>query len=348
VSFVDLVGEVRQGLLKVAKVENKGYEAVIMQGAGTMGLESVITSIVPREGAKVAIFSTGSYGRRLAQIANVHDMDVAMFDHKEGTITTKDEVVGVLEKDDDITHVFMVHCETSVGTVNPVAEIGQAIKKLPSKAHGPRLFFVDSMSMFGAMDFAVDEAGIDAIVSSANKCIQGVPGFSFAVIRRAVLEEVSSKIKPRSLSLDLYDQWKVLEATRQFRFTPPTHVLLAFRQALRELEEETVAGRGKRYTELFQIIHSGFTELGFKCFFPEDKLPPHTDQFIITPWVEPESDKWDYTEFASKLSDRGMVVYPGKVADGKTFRTGHIGSLTPGDAHAFLAAVREVKAEMGF
>jgi 2-aminoethylphosphonate-pyruvate transaminase len=333
---------------KVAQVEDKGYTSVIMQGAGTMALEAVVSSIIPRENAKAAVFSTGSYGRRLSAMTKVHGVPTVDFDQREGNIVTVDMVEKALREDDDITHVIMVHTETAVGTTNPVFDIGNAIRKLPSKKHGPRTFFVDSMAMFGAMELDLDAAGIDALVSSANKCIQGVPGFSFAILRQQILEEVSSKIPPRSLSLDLYDQWKQLEANGQFRYTPPTHSLLAFRQALRELEVEGVAGRRQRYIGLFQELYSGFTGLGFKSFFDEDRLPPHTDQYIITPYLEPEHENFNFVDFSRKLSDRGFVVYPGKTDFAKMFRCGHIGNLTKEDCQAFVAAVKEVKQEMGF
>jgi 2-aminoethylphosphonate-pyruvate transaminase len=196
------------------------------------------------------------------------------------------------------------------------------------------------MSSFGAIPVEMEEAGIDYLVSSANKCIEGVPGFSFVIARRTAL--LASGGSARSLSLDLLAQWQALEKTGQFRFTPPTHALLAFAQALRELEAEGgVPGRNARYTANQRILAAGMAALGFRAYVPAAKQAP-----IITTFHYPTDTNFHFEEFYRRLSDRGFVIYPGKLSQADCFRIGNIGRLTEQDMTALLAAVRETLREM--
>src|SRR5208282_6571264 len=155
------------------------------------------------------------------------------------------------------THVSVVHCETTTGIFNPIAEIGQICKKYN------KTYIVDAMSSFGAVDINALTMHIDFLISSSNKCIEGVPGFSFVIANARKLKE--SEGHARSLVLDLIAQWKGLETDGQFRFTPPTQALLAFHQALRELEAEGEGEcRAARYQANRQILSAGMQELGFE------------------------------------------------------------------------------------
>ena len=240
--FINAVKEVRHGLLKAAGVsQDQGWECVIMQGSGTFGVESMIGTSIPREGAKLLVCINGAYGHRALKIAKTLGIPSSAIEFTEKEAVNAEAVAKAVEADPDITHVITIHHETTTGVVNNLEAIGNAVKSVRKDA----VFLVDSMSGFGAIPVDLEGAKVDYLVSSSNKNIEGVPGFSFALARRSHFETTEGNA--RSVALDLYDQWKGLEASGQFRFTPPTHSMLAFRQALAEFEAEGgVKGREAR------------------------------------------------------------------------------------------------------
>jgi 2-aminoethylphosphonate-pyruvate transaminase len=314
----------------VAKGE---YEAIIMQGSGTFSLEAVVSSTIPPDG-KLLVIVNGAYGQRTAQIARVLKIDVAVLDCPEDRKPDLQEIEATLAADSAITHVALVHCETTTGLVNPVEEIGAIVKRFG------RRFFVDAMSSFGAIPLNLAEAGIDYLVTSANKCIEGVPGFGIILARRDALLETEGYA--RSLSLDLLAQWKGLEANGQFRFTPPTHALVAFRQALVELEMEGgVEGRAARYQANHETLLKGMRKMGF-----EEYLRPEDQSYIITSFRCPGHTNFCFEEFYRRLNEKDYVIYPGKVSDADCLRIGHIGRIFPADVQGLLAAIQTTLEEM--
>ena len=332
--FIQLVQEIRDELLAVAEVRDSGeYECVLLQGSGTFGIEAVLTCAIPRDG-KWLILVNGSYGKRMCTIADVHGIEYTSKVRPENEAFTAEEVEQLLNDDPQITAVAIVHCETTTGIFNPIQEIGQLVHR-----QGKR-FFVDSMSAFGATTFDFAACEIDYLVSSANKCIEGVPGLSFCIARKAPLEETAGW--SRTLSFDLHAQWKGLEGNGQFRFTPPTHTMLAFRQALRELEQEGgVQGREARYQANYQCLLNGMSRMGFECYLPVDQRG-----HIITSFLYPEDDNFCFETFYNKLNDRGYVIYPGKVSNADSFRIGNIGRVFEADVRALLNEIQNVLGEM--
>ncbi len=334
VEFIETVRQIRQTLLALAGVSrDAGYEAILMQGSGTFGLESVIGSTVPRDG-KLLVIINGAYGDRIARIARVLNIDIETLEYATNVVPIPADIDRTLAHDPAITNVAVVHCETTTGILNPIEEIGQVVKQ-----HG-RAYFVDSMSAFGAVPFDFQACGIDFLVSSANKCIEGVPGFSFAICRRDSLDATEGWA--RSVSLDLLAQWQGLEANGQFRFTPPTHAILAFEQALCELKAEGgVEGRAARYRDNFQTLVAGMREMGFAEY-----LRPELQGTIITAFRYPNHPHFQFEEFYTRLNNKGYVIYPGKVSSTDCFRIGNIGHLFESDIRALLAAIRATLSEM--
>ncbi|HIP73519.1 MAG TPA: 2-aminoethylphosphonate--pyruvate transaminase, partial [Anaerolineae bacterium] len=261
--FIETVRQIRQELLGLGQAASPEYEAVLMQGSGTFGIEAVFSTVTPPDG-KWLIVVNGAYGRRMAHICDVLGIDTAVLAFPENCKPDPAQVGAALAADEAVSHVAMVHCETTTGIFNPVAEIGAIV------ARYGRVYFVDAMSSFGAVPLNLAEARVDFLVSSANKCIEGVPGFSFVLARRKAL--LAAEGFARSVSLDLLAQWRGLEANGQFRFTPPTHALLAFRQALAELAQEgSVDGRAARYRRNYETLLAGMRRLGFREYLqPED------------------------------------------------------------------------------
>lgn len=321
--FLKIICEIREKLLALGGVSRPDYECVLMQGSGTFAIESVISSAIPRDG-KLLVLINGAYGRRIAEMARVHAIPLEILEVPENRKVRAEDVV----IRDGVTHVAVIHCETTTGILNPVQEIGEKV------ASSGAAFIVDAMSSFGAIP--LDLRHVDFVISSANKCVEGVPGFGFILAKRAALE--AAKGRARTLSLDLYAQWAGFERDGQFRFTPPTHVLLAFRQALVELEEEGgIAGRAARYSRNHARLMRGMRELGFEPY-----LAAEDQSYIITSFRYPSAD-FCFEDFYSRLSELGFVIYPGKLSQEACFRIGTIGHLDESDIEGLLQAIEEVR-----
>lgn len=327
--FIEIVRDIRRRLLTLGGVDETTWAAIPMQGSGTFSLEAVLASTVPPNGA-VLVAVNGAYGRRLVQIGETLGINMKTVSVSEDEAIDPESVAKALNESPIITHVAVCHCETTSGILNPIKEIGAVVRE-----RGKR-FFVDAMSSFGAIPINLDAAKVDYLVSSSNKCIEGVPGFAFVLARRTALEETGGWA--RSVSLDILTQWRGLESSGQFRFTPPTHALLAFHRALNELDEEGgVEGRARRYAENHHTLVDGMTAMGFRTY-----LTSQRQSYIITSFHYPDHPNFDFIRFYEALSDRGFVIYPGKVGDADCFRIGSIGRLYPDDIRALLNAVAEV------
>jgi 2-aminoethylphosphonate-pyruvate transaminase len=333
--FIETIQSVRNDLLELAGTSvDGGYEAILVQGSGTFGLESVVSSTIPRDGALLVLIN-GAYGRRIAEMARIHGIETITLEYPEDATTSVDDVAELLKKAPQITNVAVVHCETTTGILNPISEIGEVVR-----AAG-KIFFVDAMSSFGAIPVDLSGSTIDYLVTSANKCLEGVPGFSVVLARRESL--LKTEGWARTMSLDLFSQWAGLEKNGQFRFTPPTHTILALRQAIVELNKEGgVLGRAMRYRTNHETVKAGMERMGFKTY-----LDPAHQSYIITSFLYPNDERFNFELFYSKLSERGLVIYPGKLTQEDCFRIGNIGHLSSADMEALLVAIEQVMAELG-
>lgn len=325
-----VVTPIREKLVRLAAGEKADdYTAVLMQGSGSFSVEAMIGTAVPRDG-KLLVLANGAYGDRLAEIARYLDIDHLVHDSGELDQPDQEKLVAALRDDSAITHVVLVHNETTTGMMNPLEEIAPIVK------NAGRTLMVDAMSSFGGIPIDVPALGVDFLVSSANKCIQGVPGFGFVICKRDVLSNCGKNA--RSLSLDLFAQWKTMESGKgKWRFTSPTHTVRAFAQALQELEEEGgIAGRFARYTENHRILVEGMERLHFKCVLRKEWQSP-----IITSVHSPESPAYSFQKFYDTLKTHGFVIYPGKVAGIESFRIGTIGHVFPGDICRLIAAIEK-------
>ncbi|MEO3428606.1 2-aminoethylphosphonate--pyruvate transaminase [Pelagibius sp. CAU 1746] len=332
--FRAMTAELRRRLLDIAGDTEGAYDCVPMQGSGTFSVEAMLGSFLPRDG-KALVLVNGAYGQRIVQTLNILGRTCRVIDKGDYLPPRGPEVAAALEADPAITHVVLVHCETSSGILNPVAEIAEVVA-----ARGRKLL-IDSMSAFGALPLDVREISYTAMVSSANKCIEGVPGFGFVVARKAELE--AAKGRSHSLSLDLHAQWDYMEKTGQWRYTPPTHVVAAFLQALAEHEAEGgVAGRGARYAENRDVMVAGLRELGFETLLQDGWLSP-----IIVTFFNPADPKFDFQTFYDLLKAKGFIIYPGKLTVVDSFRIGCIGRLDAAVMRRLVGAVAEALREMG-
>jgi 2-aminoethylphosphonate-pyruvate transaminase len=326
---------IREQLLAIAELSPvEGWEAVLLQGSGTYGVEAVFATCVPPEG-KVCVLVNGAYGERMVLMLQHLQIPHTALRSPENELPGLMLLEQTLSSDPAISHVAAVHCETTTGILNPIEELGRVVKRHCCQ------FVVDAMSSFGAIPLDMESAGIDFLVSSANKCLEGVPGFCFVIARRDVL--LANEKHARSLSLNLAEQLRGFDRNGQFRYTPPTHVLLAFEQALKELEKEGgVAGRERRYRHNHFVLVEGMKRLGFQPF-----LPPSVQSCIITAFHCPTDPRFEFGGFYQRLSEKGFIIYPGKISRANTFRIANIGHLFEADIRGLLAAVGGAVEEMG-
>jgi 2-aminoethylphosphonate-pyruvate transaminase len=323
-------------LARVRDVVHGGDEFVTvpMQGSGTFAIEAMLTTFVPRDGT-VLLLINGAYGQRARRICEIAGRKLVVHETPEDTPPDLSEVEGLLKSTSAITHVFAVHCETTSGILNPIAEIAAL-----AAGHGKRLL-IDAMSAFGALPLDARELAFDAVAASSNKCIEGIPGLGFVICRKMALAQTAGNAT--TLVLDLHGQWRNFEKTGQYRFTPPIHVIVSFHQALEEfLAEGGVAGRGGRYAENCRVLTGGMRTLGFEPLLPDRLQAP-----IIVTFRMPADPRFVFQTFYDKLKDRGYVIYPGKLTVAASFRIGCIGRLYPEHMRGAVVAVADILREMG-
>jgi 2-aminoethylphosphonate-pyruvate transaminase len=338
VDYNSLVQSIRSRLVRLAAcdVTNlEAYTATLTPGSGTFAVESVVGSVIPPDG-KLLVLNNGAYGARITTISSMLGIETVELAQAEIEVTDLGQMEQMLADDSAITHVAMVHCETTTGMINPVEAVGEIVRR-----HA-RVFILDAMSSFGGIPMSMESTGAHYLISSANKCIQGVPGFGFVVANRATLE--STVGWARSHSLDLFDQWREMETKGgKWRFTSPTHVVNAFDRALEELSTEGgVEARHERYVSNQKTMVDGMRALGFRTLIGEEVQSP-----IITSFYFPEDERFGFQKFYDGLKQRGFVIYPGKVSHAQCFRIGSIGDVHPADMTELVGHVSEVLGEMG-
>ncbi|MBT2772611.1 2-aminoethylphosphonate--pyruvate transaminase [Halomonas sp. ISL-60] len=332
--FNQVTADIRTQLLAMAEAPSDEYACVPMQGSGTFAVESALACATDPSG-KVLVLMNGAYGKRAAQLLHMMGRRYATLDKGDYLPPQVDEVAALLEQDPEITSVFLVHCETSSGILNPLDAIADVVH-----VHGKTLI-VDAMSSFGGIPISLAKTPIDVLVSSANKCIEGVPGFGFVIIRQALLE--AGRGRAHSLSLDLHAQWEYMERTGQWRFTPPTHTVVAFQAALAQHREEGgVPGRCARYTRNRDALVKGMRALGFSTLLEDEWLSP-----IITTFLSPTDPAFEFHSFYAALKARGFLIYPGKLTEVESFRIGCMGQLGITVIAQLLNAIQDALNEMG-
>jgi 2-aminoethylphosphonate-pyruvate transaminase len=325
--YKQITQKIRTKLLEFAGATNEEYTVVLMQGSGSFAVESVMTSTIADKD-KALIITNGAYGERIVKMAayigiNYREYSVAYNEYPNET-----DIRAILEEDQAITHLVMVHCETTTGMLNPIEMISTL-----SKEYGKTLI-IDAMSSFGGVEMNVPELGIDYLISSANKCIQGVPGFGFVIAKLEKL--LTCEGNARSLSLDLFDQWKEMDKDGKWRYTSPTHVVAAFSKAIDELVEEGgISARFARYQNNNRLLRDRLEKIGFHPYITDEKQSP-----IITTFLFP-NEQFKFEDFYTFVKERGYVIYPGKLTDIDTFRIGNIGEIYEEDVQDLCNIIEE-------
>ncbi|MGC5702043.1 2-aminoethylphosphonate--pyruvate transaminase [Pseudomonas sp. NFXW11] len=309
------------------------HHCVPLQGSGTFAVEAAIGTLVPRDG-KVLVLINGAYGQRLAKICAVLGRDFSTFVSAEDQPTTAADVERLLKADSAISHVALIHCETSTGILNPLPEIAQVVAR-----YGKRLI-IDAMSSFGALPIDAREIPFEALIAASGKCLEGVPGMGFVFARKESLARAAGNA--HSLAMDLHDQHAYMAKTGQWRFTPPTHVVAALHEALLQYQEEGgLPARHARYADNCQALLEGMKALDLRSFLPASIQAP-----IIVTFHAPQNPRYQFKDFYERVKAKGFILYPGKLTEVETFRVGCIGHVDRQGMQAAVAAIGEVLREM--
>lgn len=324
--YKGITQKIRKDLLEIGNVSGDEYTVVLMQGSGSFGVESVLTSTIKDED-KALIITNGAYGERIVSMVNCLGIDNLVYSCDYDKLPDKDEIENILKENSELTHVIMVHCETTTGILNPIEDIAKLCEKYNKS------FIVDAMSSFGGIPIDIKKLKIDYLISSANKCIQGVPGFSFIIANTKKLLKCEGVA--RSVSLDLYSQWKEMDKDGKWRFTSPTHVVAAFSKALDELREEGgVQARYERYKKNNELIRVRLKELGIEAYIDENLQSPIITTFFL------DKNKFEFGDFYKYIKERGFVIYPGKLTYADTFRVGNIGEIYREDIEKLCSIIK--------
>ena len=311
----------------------KGYICLPIQGSGTFCLEATLSTLLSNK-SKILILTNGAYGNRIINICKKIKKKYVALKFNENETISIDKIQKTLKQNKFISHIALVHCETSSGILNSLNEISSFCKKYKKK------LIVDAMSSFGGIEINIKKNNIEALVSSANKCLEGIPGFSFSIIKKKSLYK--SKTNAHSLSLDLFDQWKGFLKNGQWRFTPPTHSIVALSSALEQLKKEGgITNRNKRYKKNYQTLINGMNKMGFKSYLDNNLHSP-----IIVSFKMPKNQKFNFNFFYNNLSKLGFVIYPGSITNQKTFRIGCIGNIYPKHIKMLLKAIEKTLLKM--
>jgi 2-aminoethylphosphonate-pyruvate transaminase len=331
--FNAVTAGLRQRLLDIVHGHDT-HVLVPLQGSGTFSVEAAVATLVPRNG-HVLVPDNGAYCKRAARLTQMMGRKATVMPWAEDAPVSAAAVEQRLQGDPSLTHVVLVHCETGTGVENPLADIARVCSR-----HGKGLI-VDAMSSFGALPIDARELRFDALIAASGKCLEGVPGMGFVFLRKAVLDACAGN--SQSLAMDLHDQHTYMEKTGQWRFTPPTHVVVALAEAVTQfVEEGGQPARLARYSDNCKTLVDGMKALGFKTF-----LAPGIQAPIIVTFHAPGHAAYEFKRFYDASKRRGFILYPGKLTQLETFRVGCIGAIGRNEMQQAVNAVADTLREMG-
>ena len=331
--FNAVTASLRKSLLAIIHGADS-HVVVPLQGSGTFSVEAAVATVVPRDG-HVLVLDNGAYCKRAARLTTLmgRRCSVAVFD--EAQPVSPAALTENLQADPSITHVVLIHCETGAGVLNPLQQVADVCERF-----GKGLI-VDAMSSFAALPIDARKTRFDALVAASGKCLEGVPGMGFVFIHKAILDSCAGR--SQSLAMDLYDQYIYMEKTTQWRFTPPTHVVVALHEAIAQFEAEGgQPARLARYTRNYETLIQGMARLGFRPF-----LDPAVQAPIIVTFHAPSHPRYDFKTFYAAARARGFILYPGKLTTVETFRVGCIGAIGPDEMEQAVHAVALTLQDMG-
>ncbi|NBI28677.1 2-aminoethylphosphonate aminotransferase [Chengkuizengella marina] len=304
--------------------DNTDFTTVLFSGSGTSAVEAILCSSVSHD-ETLLIINNGAYGERMVKIADTYKLNYEEFNslpYEPLDLELLEQKIQTCSK--KITHLAVVHHETTTGLLNQVKLIGDICAK-----HDIDLI-VDAMSTYAAIPIQMDEMNISYLAASSNKNLQGMAGISFVIAKVSRLEQLKHA-EIRSYYLNLYEQYKYFFKNKQMRFTPPVQTMYALKQAIIELKEEGISERYARYTRSWERLISGISRLGLSYLVPE----AHHSK-IITAIIEPDHAEYNFPNMHQYFYKHNIMIYPGKLNQFKTFRIANIGAITYKDIDTFL------------
>ncbi|MEQ8361612.1 MAG: 2-aminoethylphosphonate--pyruvate transaminase [Cyclobacteriaceae bacterium] len=329
--FGKMLDSIKDDLVKVVHGEAT-HHAVMFTASGTGGLEAAITSAVPK-GKKLLVVENGAYGTRMVKLAETFGVAVVRYQIDYGDYPNISQLETLLKNNKEVSHLAVVHHETTTGMLNPVQKVCDLAHQ-----HGVEVI-VDCMSSYAGIPIDITQWDAEYLISSSNKCIQGMPGLVFVIFKKKLLEKI--KDTKRSFYFDIYNQYTGFEKTGQMQFTPPVQVAYALRTAIDEYFTETEMGRWNRYEENYNTLYSGLASLGFEFLLPDDQQSK-----ILLAIKEPALPKYSFEAMHDYLYDHGFTIYPGKGAKEATFRLSVLGDLHKKDIEDFLKCLEEYLLEI--
>jgi 2-aminoethylphosphonate-pyruvate transaminase len=331
--FIAVTARVRRSLLDIIS-GHETHAVVPLQGSGTFSVEAAVATVVPRQG-HVLVLDNGAYCKRAAKLTGLMGRKTTVVAFDESEAVSPQALDEMLTADSSITHVVMIHCETGAGVHNPLQAVADVCAR-----HG-RGLIVDAMSSFAALEIDARKVRFDALIAASGKCLEGVPGMGFVFLRKDILDGCAGN--SQSLAMDLHDQYVYMEKTGQWRFTPPTHVLVALDEAIAQFQEEGgQSARLARYEKNYQTLVQGMAELGFKPY-----LDPAIQAPIIVTFHAPADARYDFRRFYEAAKANGFILYPGKLTQIETFRVGCIGAIDSVQMQQAVHAVALALKELG-
>jgi len=315
---------------------NDKYTTILFGGSGTASVEAILSSVV--DSGTILIINNGAYGKRMCEIAEIYNLSYIEYESspiEEINLSELEEIIkthnleSIITNETIISHVAVIHHETTTGILNDVKSIGSICRKYKID------MIVDAMSSFAGIPINMDEMNIKYLSSSSNKCIQGMAGISFVIANKESLKRTKN-IKPRNLYLNIYKQYLYFKENYQMRFTPPVQVLYALKQAIVEAKEETIRNRHERYKECCQILWKGLNKLNLRKLVNEK-----ASSMLLTSIVEPQINGYCFDELHDYLYNKGFTIYPGKVSSQNTFRVANIGQIYPENMNKFIEILEE-------
>ena len=331
-----LMTDIRKKLVRVIHGEDR-YTAIPFTASGTGVVEACISSVLP-EGKKIFIINNGAYGKRMIEIARCYyeETKILTYEIPWGDYPNVSEIEHIIEKEKYIGVITVVHHETTTGMLNPVNEINRI-------AHLNNIdIIVDAMSSYAGIVIDLREDDYDYIISSSNKCIQGMPGIGFVICKKEKLERTKDNPR-RNYYFNLWHQYRFFEDKNQMQFTPPVQTAYALNQALNEFFEETGEMRHQRYNESWQTLIEGLENLNLRFLVPDEQ-----QSRLLIAVIEPENENYIFEEMHDYLFRRGFTIYPGKGAEKNTFRIANIGAIDKDDITRFLAALEDYLKSISF
>lgn len=331
--FIAVTASVRRSLLAIIHGQDS-HVVVPLQGSGTFSVEAAVATLVPHDG-HVLVLDNGAYCKRAARITSMMGRRCTTMSFDEAIPVDPQALAQRLQEDASITHVVLIHCETGAGVLNPLQAVADVCARFE------RGLIVDAMSSFAALEIDARITRFDALIAASGKCLEGVPGMGFVFIRQTLLDGCAGR--SQSLAMDLHDQHVYMEKTGQWRFTPPTHVVVALHEAIAQFEAEGgQSARLARYTRNYQTLVTGMAALGFKPF-----LDPAVQAPIIVTFHAPQHPAYEFKRFYDTAKHYGFLLYPGKLTQVETFRVGCIGAIGPVEMRQAVDAVAQTLRDMG-